>query len=105
MFGSASRKSEELFLQMTTSQIDDDELIKHQKIMMHDTNIEEITKTKILVLALLLFFTNDREQIEHQHPMVHDVNIEEKTKAEFSVLACHSFHDQVNTTPQIKDTP
>ena len=91
MFGSASRKSEELFLQMTTSQIDDDELIEHQKIMMHDTNIEEITKTKLSVLALSLFFTDDDGLIKHQHPMMHDDNNEEKIKAELSVLALSLF--------------
>ena len=52
MFRRIPKKSEELFLQTTTSPIDDSELIEHQEIMMHDINIEEITKTKVSVLAL-----------------------------------------------------
>jgi len=45
MFGRMLKKSEELFLQTTTSLIDDGEPIEHQEIMMHDVNIEEITPT------------------------------------------------------------
>jgi len=46
MFGRAPKISakEELFLQMITSPIDDDKPIEYQEIMMHDVDIEEITK-------------------------------------------------------------
>ena len=43
MFGRMLKKSEELFLQMTTSLIDDGEPIEHQEIMMHDVNKGEKT--------------------------------------------------------------
>jgi len=55
MSGRAPRKSKKLFLQTTTSQIDNGEPIEHQEIMMHDVNIEEKTKTEVSVLALSLF--------------------------------------------------
>ena len=49
MFERVPWKSEELFLQMTTSPIDNNELIEHQEIMMHDVNNGEITKAKLSV--------------------------------------------------------
>ena len=49
MFKKMPKKSEELFIQMTTSPINDGELIEHKEIMMHDVNIEEITKAKLSV--------------------------------------------------------
>jgi len=61
MFRKMPKKSEELFIQMTTSPINDGELIEHQEIMMHDVNIEEITKAKLSILALSLFSTDDGE--------------------------------------------
>jgi len=76
IFGRTLKKSEELFLQTTTSPIDDGEPIEHQEIMMHDINIAEITKAKLSVLDFSLFSTDDGEPIEHQDPMMHDVNIE-----------------------------
>jgi len=55
MYGRTPKKIEELFLQTTTSPIDNDELIEHQEIMMHDVNIKEKTKANLSILALSLF--------------------------------------------------
>jgi len=64
MIGRTPKKSEELFLQATTSSIDVDEPIKQQEIMMHDVNIEENRKVELSILALSLFFIAEIEPIK-----------------------------------------
>ena len=51
--------------------------------MMCDVNIEDMTKGKLLVLTLSLFFIAEIEQIEHQYLMMHDVNIKDNIKANY----------------------
>ena len=89
MFGRAPKKS--MMLQRIASPLTDIEPDESGDIMMHDVNIEEITKAELSVLALSLFSSTDIEPDESGDIMMHDVNIEEITKAELSILALSLF--------------